>query len=128
MLGLAFDDVPLTSGHLIGLAARGFCRLAETRLTPQGCAVGQLPVPVAFRQGIADTQADLARFAVTWAESWALDEYFDYPLRRLTQRFIHRIPNAADLSPRQKEVEWICPAALRTITNPLLLCHRLAIS
>ncbi len=63
--GLVFDDVLSTPGHLIGLAARGFARLAEARLKPHGFAVGQLPVLVALEDGIADTQRDLARFAGT---------------------------------------------------------------
>ena len=63
--GPMFDDVLSTPGHLVGLAARGFARLAEARLRPYGFAVGQLPVLVALEDGIADTQRDLARFAAT---------------------------------------------------------------
>ena len=61
----AFDDVLSTPGHLIALAARGFARLAEARLRPYGFAVGQLPVLVALKQEVADTQGELARFAGT---------------------------------------------------------------
>ncbi|WP_112944541.1 MULTISPECIES: MarR family winged helix-turn-helix transcriptional regulator [unclassified Rhizobium] len=56
-------DVLSTPGHLISLAARGFARLAETRLKRHGFGVGQLPVLVALRQGNASTQRDLAHFA-----------------------------------------------------------------
>jgi MarR family transcriptional regulator for hemolysin len=52
-----------TPGHLISLAARGFARLAEARLKPLGFGVGHLPVLIALRDGVADTQRDLARFA-----------------------------------------------------------------
>jgi DNA-binding MarR family transcriptional regulator len=58
-------DVLSTPGHLISLAARGFTRLSEARLKPLGFGVGQLPVLVALRDGEADTQRDLARFAKT---------------------------------------------------------------
>jgi MarR family transcriptional regulator for hemolysin len=56
-------DVLTTPGHLISLAARGFARLSEARLKPLGFGVGHLPVLVALRDGRADTQRDLARFA-----------------------------------------------------------------
>lgn len=58
-------DVLSTPGHLISLAARGFARLSEARLKPLGFGVGHLPVLVALRDGRADTQRDLARFAKT---------------------------------------------------------------
>jgi len=57
------EDVLLTPGHLISLAARGFARLSESRLKPLGFGVGQLPVLVALQNGKASTQRDLARFA-----------------------------------------------------------------
>ena len=57
------SDVLSTPGHLISLAARGFARLSENRLKPLGFGVGHLPVLVALRDGLADTQRDLARFA-----------------------------------------------------------------
>jgi len=57
------EDVLLTPGHLISLAARGFARLSESRLKPLGFGVGHLPVLVALDNGIANTQRDLARFA-----------------------------------------------------------------
>jgi MarR family transcriptional regulator for hemolysin len=57
------NDVLLTPGHLISLAARGFARLSEARLKPLGFGAGQLPVLVALQDGKASTQRDLARFA-----------------------------------------------------------------
>lgn len=59
------EDVLSTPGHLIGLAARGFARLSETRLKPLGFGVGHLPVLVALEGGQASTQGELARFART---------------------------------------------------------------
>ena len=56
-------EVLSTPGHLISLAARGFARLSEARLKPLGFGVGHLPVLIALRDGRADTQRDLARFA-----------------------------------------------------------------
>ena len=57
------NDVLLTPGHLINLAARGFARLSEARLKPHGFGVGHVPVLVALDEGRASTQRDLARFA-----------------------------------------------------------------
>jgi MarR family transcriptional regulator, transcriptional regulator for hemolysin len=57
------NDVLSTPGHLISLAARGFARLSEARLKPLGFGVGQLPVLIALRDGKANTQRELARFA-----------------------------------------------------------------
>lgn len=56
-------DVLSTPGHLISLAARAFARLSEARLGPLGFGAGQIPVLIALRDGKADTQRDLARFA-----------------------------------------------------------------
>ena len=56
-------DVLSTPGHLVGLAARGFVRLSEQRLKALGFGVGHLPVLVALKEGRAETQRDLARFA-----------------------------------------------------------------
>jgi DNA-binding MarR family transcriptional regulator len=56
-------NVLATPGHLISLAARGFARLSEARLSPLGFGVGQVPVLVALAEELADTQRDLARFA-----------------------------------------------------------------
>src|ERR1700689_1744077 len=60
--GMKFE-VLSTPGHLISLAARGFARLSGARLKPLGFGVGHLPVLVALRDGRANTQRDLARFA-----------------------------------------------------------------
>ena len=57
------SDVLSTSGHLVGLVARGFARLSEQRLKPLGFGVGHLPVLVALKEGWAGNQRDLARFA-----------------------------------------------------------------
>jgi MarR family transcriptional regulator for hemolysin len=56
-------EVLSTPGHLISLAARGFERLSELRLKPFGFGVGYLPVLVAVKEGKAQSQRDLARFA-----------------------------------------------------------------
>jgi MarR family transcriptional regulator, transcriptional regulator for hemolysin len=56
-------EVLSTPGHLISLAARGFERLSELRLKPLGFGVGYLPVLVALKEGKAQSQRDLARFA-----------------------------------------------------------------
>src|SRR5450631_1056674 len=56
-------EVLSTPGHLINLAARGFERLSELRLKPFGLGVGYLPVLVAVKEGKAQSQRDLARFA-----------------------------------------------------------------
>ncbi|WP_189420410.1 MarR family winged helix-turn-helix transcriptional regulator [Cellvibrio zantedeschiae] len=57
------ENVLATPGHLISIAARGFARLAESRLKPLGFGVGHLPVLVALQNGNASTQRELARFA-----------------------------------------------------------------
>lgn len=56
-------EVLSTPGHLISLAARAFERLSELRLKPLGFGVGHLPVLVAVKEGKAQSQRDLARFA-----------------------------------------------------------------
>jgi MarR family transcriptional regulator, transcriptional regulator for hemolysin len=56
-------EVLSTPGHLISLAARGFERLSELRLKPFGFGVGYIPVLVAVKEGKAQSQRDLARFA-----------------------------------------------------------------
>jgi DNA-binding MarR family transcriptional regulator len=56
-------EVLSTPGHLISLAARGFERLSELRLKPFGFGVGYVPVLVAVKEGKANSQRDLARFA-----------------------------------------------------------------
>ncbi|MEC8010093.1 MAG: MarR family transcriptional regulator [Pseudomonadota bacterium] len=56
------QNVLLTPGHLISLAARRFAKLSENRLKPLGFGVGQIPVLVALQQGHAQTQRELATF------------------------------------------------------------------
>jgi MarR family transcriptional regulator, transcriptional regulator for hemolysin len=56
------SEVLSTPGHLISVAARGFERLSELRLKPYGFGVGYLPVLVALKEGMAQSQRDLARF------------------------------------------------------------------
>jgi DNA-binding MarR family transcriptional regulator len=56
-------EVLSTPGHLISLAARRFERLSELRLKPLGFGVGYVPVLVAVKEGKAQSQRDLARFA-----------------------------------------------------------------
>jgi MarR family transcriptional regulator, transcriptional regulator for hemolysin len=56
-------DVLSTPGHLVSLAARGFARLSEARLSPLGFGVGHLPVLIALQDGRASTQRELARIA-----------------------------------------------------------------
>ena len=85
------SDVLSTPGHLIGLAARGFARLSEQRLKPLGFGVGQLPVLVALKEGRAETQRDLARFARTEQPSMA------QMLGRMERHgLVRRTPSATD--------------------------------
>ena len=56
-------DVLSSPGHLISLAARGFERLSELRLKPLGFGIGNLPILIAVKEGKAQSQRDLARFA-----------------------------------------------------------------
>ena len=80
-----------TPGHLISLAARGFARLSEARLKPLGFGVGHLPVLIALRDGLADTQRDLAQFAKIEQPSMA------QMLGRMARDgLIRRTPDAAD--------------------------------
>src|SRR5277367_6894696 len=80
-----------TPGHLISLAARGFARLSEARLKPLGFGVGHLPVLVALRDGRADTQRDLARFAKIEQPSMA-----QMLVRMERDGLIRRTPDPAD--------------------------------
>ncbi|EJL28984.1 transcriptional regulator [Caulobacter sp. AP07] len=84
-------DVLSTPGHLISLAARGFARLSEARLKPLGFGVGHLPVLIALRDGRADTQRDLARFARTEQPPMA-----QMLARMERDGLIRRTPNPAD--------------------------------
>ena len=84
-------EVLSTPGHLISLAARGFARLSEARLKPLGFGVGHLPVLVALRDGRANTQRDLARFAKIEQPSMA-----QMLVRMERDGLIQRTPDAAD--------------------------------
>ena len=84
-------EVLSTPGHLISLAARGFARLSEARLKPLGFGVGHLPVLVALRDGRANTQRDLARFAKIEQPSMA-----QMLVRMERDGLIRRTPDATD--------------------------------
>ena len=85
------SDVLATPGHLIGLAARGFARLSESRLKPLGFGLGHVPVLVALQESRAETQRDLARFARTEQPSMA------QMLGRMERDgLVRRTPNATD--------------------------------
>ena len=84
-------EVLATPGHLIGLAARGFARLSEARLKPLGFGVGYLPVLVALKEGRAETQRDLARFAKIEQPSMA-----QMLVRMERDGLIRRTPDPAD--------------------------------
>jgi DNA-binding MarR family transcriptional regulator len=84
-------DVLSTPGHLISLAARGFARLSEARLKPLGFGVGHLPVLIALRDGRANTQRDLARFARTEQPPMA-----QMLARMERDGLIERVPDPAD--------------------------------
>jgi MarR family transcriptional regulator, transcriptional regulator for hemolysin len=84
-------EVLSTPGHLIGLAARGFARLSEARLKPLGFGVGYLPVLVALREGQAQSQRELARFARIEQPSMA-----QMLTRMERDGLICRVPDPAD--------------------------------
>ena len=84
-------EVLSTPAHLMSLAARGFARLSEARLKPLGFGVGHLPVLVALRDGRADTQRDLARFAKIEQPSMA-----QMLVRMERDGLIQRTPDATD--------------------------------
>jgi MarR family transcriptional regulator, transcriptional regulator for hemolysin len=84
-------EVLSTPGHLIGLAARAFARLSELRLKPLGFGVGYLPVLVALREGKAESQCDLARFARVEQPSMA-----QMLARMERDRWIRRTPDPED--------------------------------
>ena len=85
------SDALSTPGHLIGLAARGFARLSEQRLKALGFGVGHVPVLVALKEGRAETQRALARFARIEQPSMA------QMLGRMERDgLIRRTPNATD--------------------------------
>ena len=84
-------EVLSTPGHLISLAARGFARLSEARLKPLGFGVGYLPVLVALKNGRAETQRHLARFAKIEQPSMA-----QMLVRMERDGLIRRAPDPAD--------------------------------
>ena len=84
-------EVLSTPGHLISLAARGFARLSEARLKPLGFGVGYLPVLIALKNGRAETQRDLARFAKIEQPSMA-----QMLVRMERDGLIRRAPDPAD--------------------------------
>jgi len=84
-------EVLSTPGHLISLAARGFARLSEARLKPLGFGVGYLPALVALKNGRAETQRDLARFAKIEQPSMA-----QMLVRMERDGLIRRTPDPAD--------------------------------
>ena len=84
-------EVLSTPGHLINLAARGFERLSELRLKPFGFGVGYLPVLVAVKEGKAQSQRDLARFARVEQPSMA-----QMLARMERDGLIQRAPDPAD--------------------------------
>ena len=84
-------EVLSTPGHLTNLAARGFERLSELRLKPFGFGVGYLPVLVAVKEGKAQSQRDLARFARVEQPSMA-----QMLARMERDGLIRRVPDPAD--------------------------------
>lgn len=84
-------EVLSTPGHLISLAARAFERLSELRLKPLGFGVGYLPVLVAIKDGKAQSQRDLARFAKVEQPSMA-----QMLARMERDGLIRRTPDPAD--------------------------------
>ena len=84
-------EVLSTPGHLINLAARGFERLSELRLKPFGFGVGYLPVLVAVKEGKAQSQRDLARFAKVEQPSMA-----QMLARMERDELVRRTPDPAD--------------------------------
>ena len=99
-------DVLATPGHLISLAARGFSRLSEARLKPLGFGVGHVPVLIALRDGRADTQRDLARFAKVEQPPMA-----QMLARMERDGLIQRTPDAAD--GRSRRIALTAPARAR---------------
>lgn len=85
------SEVLSTPGHLITLAARGFERLSELRLKPLGFGVGYLPVLVAIKEGKAQSQRDLARFARVEQPSMA-----QMLARMERDELVRRVPDPED--------------------------------
>jgi DNA-binding MarR family transcriptional regulator len=116
-------DVLSTPGHLISLAARGFVRLSEARLKPLGFGVGQTPVLVALRDGVADTQRDLARFAKIEQPSMA-----QMLARMERDGLIRRTPDADDGRGRRVALTDVAQARLPDACRALLEGNREALS
>jgi MarR family transcriptional regulator for hemolysin len=116
-------EVLSTPGHLISLAARGFARLSEARLKPLGFGVGHLPVLVALRDGRADTQRDLARFAKIEQPSMA-----QMLARMERDGLIQRTPDATDGRSSRITLTEIAAARLPNAVATLLRGNREVLS
>jgi len=116
-------EVLSTPGHLISLAARGFARLSEARLKPLGFGVGHLPVLVALRDGRANTQRDLARFAKIEQPSMA-----QMLVRMERDGLIQRTPDAADGRSSRVALTGVARARLPDACATLLEGNREALS
>jgi DNA-binding MarR family transcriptional regulator len=119
---MVFDALS-TPGHLISLAARGFARLSEARLKPLGFGVGHLPVLVALREGRADTQRDLARFAKIEQPSMA-----QMLARMERDGLIRRKVDAADGRSHRIALTKVAAARLPNAVAALLEGNREALS
>lgn len=117
------SDVLSTPGHLISLAARGFARLSEARLRPLGFGVGHLPVLVALREGRADTQRDLARFARIEQPSMA-----QMLARMERDGLIERTPSASDGRSSRIALTAVAETRLPSARDALLDGNREALS
>jgi MarR family transcriptional regulator, transcriptional regulator for hemolysin len=112
-----------TPGHLISLAARGFARLSEARLKPLGFGVGHLPVLIALRDGRADTQRDLARFAKIEQPSMA-----QMLVRMERDGLIQRTPDAIDGRSSRIALTHVAQTRLPDACAALLTGNREALS
>jgi DNA-binding MarR family transcriptional regulator len=109
-------DVLSTPGHLISAAARGFARLSEARLRPLGFGPGYLPVLIALRDGLADTQRDLARVVKVGQPPMA-----QMLARMERDGLISRVPDPQDGRSRRialtARAEASLPAAIAVLTE-----------
>ena len=101
------SDVLSTPGHLISLAARGFERLSELRLKPFGFGVGCVPVLVAVKEGQAQSQRDLARFAKVEQPSMA-----QMLARMERDQLVRRTPDPQDGRSRRVSLTELAHARL----------------
>src|ERR1700761_7862949 len=120
---VSLDEVLSTPGHLISLAARVFERLSELRLKPLGFGVGYLPVLVAVRQGKAQSQRDLARFARVEQPSMA-----QMLARREREELTRRPPGRADGRSSRISLTEIATARLAEACEVLFQCNREVLS